>query len=120
MKRLFRSFGFAWKGIKSVITTEINMRIHLTVAILVVAAGFLFRISHFEWIAVILCIGMVFSAEMLNTSIETLVDKVSPHKDPLAGKTKDIAAGAVFITAIISVIVGILVFLPKIISLFHE
>ena len=119
MKKLFRSFGFACKGIKAVISSEVNMKIHLTVAILVVAAGFLFRISNFEWIAVILCIGLVFSAELFNTSIETLVDKVSPNKDPLAGKTKDIAAGAVFVTAIISVIVGILIFLPKIISLFH-
>lgn len=119
MKKLFRSFGFAWKGLKTAVSTEVNMKIHLTVAILVVAAGFLFRISNFEWIAVILCIGLVFSAEIFNTSIETLVDKVSPNIDPLAGRTKDIAAGAVLVAAVISVVVGLLIFLPKIISLFH-
>ncbi len=116
MKRLFRSFGFAWKGIKSVFRTESNMKIHVSVAIFVVVMGFLLQISQSEWLAVIFCIGLVICSEMINTAFETLVDKVSPEKDPLAGKTKDIAAGAVLICAGISVVVGVIVFLPKLIK----
>ena len=115
MKRLLKSFGFAWQGIKAVFTSEPNMKIHAAVAILVLIFGFIFSISSTEWIAIVICIGLVFSAEMFNTAFETLVDKVSPSKDPLAGKTKDVAAGAVFIAAIISVVVGVIIFLPKLI-----
>ncbi len=116
MKKLFQSFGFAWKGIRAVFSTENNMKIHISVAILVVLFGFLFQISLGEWLAVLICIGLVISSEMINTAFETLVDKVSPEKDPLAGKTKDIAAGAVLINAAISVVVGLIVFLPKVIK----
>ena len=72
------------------------MKIHVGVAVLAVGFGFVLQISSVEWIAVILCIGLVFSAEMINTALEILVDKVSPQKDPVAGKIKDISAGAVF------------------------
>ncbi len=116
MKRFFRSFGYAWQGVKAVFASEKNMKIHVAVALLVVFFGFVFRISATEWIAVVICIGLVFSAEMFNTAFETLVDKISPEKDHLAGKTKDIAAGAVLLAALISVVVGILVFLPKLIQ----
>ena len=117
MKRLFRSFGYAWQGIKDVFASEPNMKIHVAVALLVIIFGFIFSISATEWIAVVICIGLVFSAEMFNTAFETLVDKVSPGRDPLAGKTKDVAAGAIFLAAIISVVVGIIIFLPKLIQL---
>ena len=78
------------------------MKIHVGVAVLAVGFGFVLQISSVEWIAVIICIGLVFSAEMINTALEILVDKVSPQKDPVAGKIKDISAGAVLIAAIIS------------------
>ncbi|HRG03383.1 MAG: diacylglycerol kinase family protein [Paludibacteraceae bacterium] len=117
MKRLLKSFVFAWQGIKAVFSSEQNMKIHVAVAITVIFFGFVFSISSAEWISVVICIGLVFSAEMFNTAFETLVDKVSPDKDPLAGKTKDIAAGAVLLAAIISVVVGIIIFLPKLINL---
>lgn len=116
MSRLIKSFGYAWQGIRSVFSTEANMKIHAGVAVLVIVAGFLMKISLVEWIAVMLCIGLVFSAEMFNTTIELLVDKISPQKDPVAGKVKDIAAGAVLIAACISVVVGVIIFLPKIIQ----
>ena len=76
------------------------MKIHVGVAVLAVGFGFVLQISSVEWIAVIICIGLVFSAEMINTALEILVDKVSPQKDPVAGKIKDISAGAVLIAAI--------------------
>lgn len=118
MSRLTRSFGYAWKGIRVVFSSEPNMQIHVGVAVLAIALGFIFKISSAEWIGIVICIGLVFSAEMFNTTLEFLVDKVSPQKDPIAGKIKDIAAGAVLITAIISVVVGVIIFLPKIFGLF--
>lgn len=117
MGRLTKSFGYAWKGIRSVFSTEQNMKIHVGVAVLALGLGYLLKISSVEWIAVVLCIGLVFSAEMFNTALEILVDKVSPQKDPIAGKIKDISAGAVLIAAIISVIVGVIIFLPKLIDI---
>lgn len=114
MKRLFLSFDYACNGIKAVIKSEKNMQIHITVALFVIVMGFLLDISTSEWVACIICIGLVFSAETLNTAIESLVDMVSPERQPAAGKIKDIAAGGVFLAAIISVIVGIIIFLPKI------
>lgn len=116
MSRLIKSFEYAWQGIRSVFSTEANMKIHAGVAVLVIVAGFLLKISPLEWIAALFCMGLVFCAEMFNTAIELLVDKVSPQKDPVAGKVKDIAAGAVLIAACISVVVGVIIFLPKLIQ----
>lgn len=114
LKKRIKSFGYAGRGIRTVFATETNMKIHILIAILVLVGGFTFRISAIEWIACLLCIGLVFGMEMINTSIENIVDLVSPDYHPLAGKAKDIAAGAVLLCAIISVIVGVLVFVPKI------
>lgn len=114
MKRLLLSFGYACNGIKAVVKSEKNMQIHLTVALFVIVLGFLLDISTPEWLACIICIGLVFSAETMNTAIESLVDLVSPERKPAAGKIKDIAAGGVFLAAVISVIAGIIIFLPKI------
>lgn len=118
MKRLMKSFGYAIKGIHAVVKTETNMKIHLTIALLVVLLGFVFHISPAEWLLCLLCIGFVFSAEIMNTAIETLVDMVSPERKPIAGKIKDIAAGGVLVAAFISVVVGIIIFLPKILHMF--
>ncbi len=119
MNRLLKSFGYAWKGIKSVFKSEQNMKIHTVAAVLVIIGGFIFDISATEWIAVTLCIGLVVSAEMMNTAFETLVDLVSPNRDPIAGKIKDITAGAVFIAALIAVVVGLIIFLPKLLQFFN-
>jgi len=113
MKARLRSFGFAFNGIKLVFGKEPNMNIHLILSALVVACGFYFNITFTEWIACILCIGLVVSLELLNSAIERLVDLVSPQKQPLAGAVKDIAAGAVLIAAICAAIVGCIVFIPK-------
>ncbi|VBB46829.1 Undecaprenol kinase [uncultured Paludibacter sp.] len=118
MKRLLLSFSYALKGIKQVIRSETNMKIHLSIAVLVIILGFIFHISTSEWLACIICIGLVFSAETMNTAIETLVDMVSPERKPAAGKIKDIAAGGVFLAALISVVVGMIVFFSKICHLF--
>ncbi|HZK69409.1 MAG TPA: diacylglycerol kinase family protein [Paludibacter sp.] len=122
LKKRVQSFGYAGRGIRIVFGTEANMKIHICIAILVLICGFTFKISTIEWICCLLCIGLVFGMEMANTAIENIVDLVSPNHHPLAGKAKDIAAGAVLICAIISVIVGLLIFVPKAwnaITLFH-
>lgn len=108
------SFKFAFKGITWLIRTQHNMWIHLLAAAIVVTAGFYFSVTKIEWILLAITIGMVLSAEAFNTAIELLVDKISPEFNLLAGRIKDVAAGAVLITASIAVIVGLLIFLPKI------
>jgi len=113
MKKRIQSFGYAIRGIRHVFGTEANMKIHIAISVLVIICGIVFAISLSEWISCLLCIGLVVAAEMLNTAIENVVDLASPEQHPLAGKAKDIAAGAVLICAIISVIIGLLIFIPK-------
>jgi len=113
MRKRIKSFGYAIRGIRYVFGTEANMKIHIAISILVIICGIVFAISLTEWIFCLLCIGMVVAAEMLNTAIENVVDLASPDQHPLAGKAKDIAAGAVLICAIISVVIGLLIFIPK-------
>jgi diacylglycerol kinase (ATP) len=110
MNRIFKSFGYAARGIRMAVSEQPNIRIHLMVSILVVIAGFYIGISRSEWLVILLCIGVVLAVELLNTAIEYLVDLVSPERHSLAGKVKDVAAGAVLIVAIMSVIIGILIF----------
>jgi diacylglycerol kinase (ATP) len=117
MKKRIKSFGYAGRGIRVVFGTEPNMKIHIVIAILVIISGFIFHINITEWIACLLCIGLVFGMEMMNTAVENVVDLASPKLHPLAGKAKDIAAGAVLICAIISVIIGLLIFIPKALDL---
>jgi diacylglycerol kinase len=113
MRKTIKSFGYAGRGIRFVFGTETNMKIHLVVCGLVIVCGFIFHISLIEWMFCLLCIGLVVGMEMINTSIENIVDLVSPNHHPLAGKAKDIAAGAVLICVIISVVIGLLIFVPK-------
>lgn len=112
---LYRSFQFAFKGLKHTLS-ERNFKIHLILAIVVVALGFLFRISYLEWISICLCIALVLSLELINTSIEKTIDLLHPDFNEKAGEIKDIAAAAVLISAIISVIVAAIIFIPKLID----
>ena len=117
-KKLINSFKFAFKGIGSCIRSERNMKIHFTIMILVVLLGIILNISMWEWITCFILFGLVISLEMVNTAIEIVVDMVSPEYNLKAGHVKDIAAGAVLVNAIVAFIVGLLIFLPKIIGLF--
>jgi len=114
MKRRIQSFKNAFRGIRLVFKSEKNMQIHLIFVVLVIFFGILFAISIAEWMLCLLCFGLVITAEMLNTAIENLVDLASPQKHVLAGKAKDIAAGAVLVAAIVAAIVGLIIFLPKV------
>jgi len=90
-----------------------NFKIHLVATLLVGIAGWYFQLSGHEWLWIILAIGLVLVAELLNTAIELLVDLVSPDFNPKAGKVKDVAAGAVIVAAFISVIIAAIIFIPK-------
>ena len=102
------------------VQTQHNARIHAAATILVVAAGALLRISPAEWVLIALAVVCVWATEALNTSIEFLVDLVSPDLHALAAKAKDVAAGAVLVAAIGSLIVGVLVFGPHILRLLER
>lgn len=109
-----RSFGHAFRGVGTLLRTQHNARIHALATILVLAAGALFGITLLEWALIALAIVCVWATEALNTAIEFLVDLASPGPHPLAGKAKDVAAAAVLIAAIGSLIVAVLVFGPHV------
>ena len=117
IKRLRKSFGYAFKGIDDVIKHEPNMKIHVVVAILVVIMAFILKVSIIEWIILVLLIGAVLAAETINTTIENLVDMYTKEYDEKAKIVKDTAAGTVLIFAITSAIIGLIIFIPKIIYL---
>ena len=118
-KSLINSFKYACMGIKSAIKSERNMKIHVLATLIVTALGFILGLDPLEWVACIFAIVIVISSEMLNTAIETVVDLVSPNINPLAKKAKDIAAGSVLVMAIGAFLVGLIIFIPKIINILH-
>jgi len=108
------SFRYAFQGLADLLRSQPNARIHLAMAIAAIVGGFYFNISRTEWIALVLCIALVFALEAVNTALEYLTDLVSPDFHPLAGKAKDAAAAAVLLAAAGAVAVGLIIFLPKI------
>ena len=108
-----KGFKFAFKGLKTAFSSEINLKTHFIFTVFVCLAGWYFKISTTEWLVVALNIGMVISLELVNTAIEYLVDLVSPDIHPVAGKIKDVSAAAVLIAAATAFISGIIIFLPK-------
>jgi diacylglycerol kinase len=115
-----RSFGHAFRGLKVLLQTQHNARIHAVATFMVVAAGALLGISPVEWALVALAVAGVWAAEALNTAIEFLVDLASPEIHPLAAKAKDVAAAAVLVAAIGSLVVGVLVFGPHVLKLLQQ
>jgi diacylglycerol kinase len=115
-----RSFGYAFRGLKVLLQTQQNARIHAAATLLVVAAGALFRISAVEWALLALAVAAVWTAEALNSAVEFLVDLASPELHPLAAKAKDLAAGAVLAAAIGALVVGVLVFGPHVLKLLRQ
>jgi len=116
LKKRVLSFKYAFQGIFTALKSQHNFQIHIIAAVIVIAAGFILDVSKMEWIILTLCIATVIAAELFNSSIEELTDMVSPEKNEKAGKVKDIAAGAVLVTAIAAAIIGLLIFLPKILE----
>jgi len=110
MKSFFKSFIYALQGIWSGIADQRNLKFQLTVAVVVVGAGFYVSITALEWCIILICIALVIGLELVNTAIENLVDLVTMERNPLAGKIKDIAAGAVLTVSVISLIIGLIIF----------
>lgn len=106
-------FKFALRGIFETIRTERNARVHLVCAAVVLLAGWFFRISRNEWLVLVLTISAVITAEIVNTAVELTVDLYTPRYHPLAEKAKNAAAGAVLVSAIGAVAVGLIIFGPK-------
>lgn len=106
------SFSNALRGIRFLVATQHNAWLHAIATLFVCAAGVFFRIERLEWCCLVLCIMAVWTTEALNTALELLTDLASPEFHPLAGKAKDVAAGAVLIAAVGSAIVGAIVFVP--------
>ncbi len=113
MRDFIKSFQHAIEGIIIAIKKERNLKIHIGIMILVIICGFIFKISTTEWIICIILFGLVISLELVNTAIENTVDLVTLEKNPKAKIAKDVAAGAVLVSAIASAIIGLIIFIPK-------
>ena len=113
-KSLIYSFFYAGRGIISALKEERNLKIHISIMLLVILAGIYFQISYMEWIICIILFALVISLELVNTAIETTVDIAMPEKNEKAKIAKDVSAGAVLVSAIASAIIGLMIFIPKI------
>jgi diacylglycerol kinase len=111
--KTIRSFRYAGRGVVALFRAENNAKVHLLAGVAVVAAGLWLRVSPLEWAVLVMQIGLVWAAEAINTALEKLADVVSPDHHPQIGAAKDIAAGAVLILAVVSVIVALLILGPK-------
>jgi diacylglycerol kinase (ATP) len=111
------SFRYAFSGIGYLLWTQRNAKVQTALGLAAVTLGFLLRIERAEWLALVLTIALVLAAEGINTALEAVVDLASPNYHPLAKVAKDVAAGTVLLIAIASVIVGLIIFLPRLLSL---
>lgn len=115
-KKLVNSFKYAIEGFISSFKTERNMKIHVLAMALVVILGIYLKLSPIEWCIIVISIALVISAELFNTAIETLVDMVSPERNPNAKLVKDISAAAVLALAIGAAVAGTIIFIPKLMT----
>jgi len=109
-----RSLRFAFNGIRIMLASQHNAWLHAAATVAVICASIYFRLSAAEWCWIILAVIAVWTAEALNTAFEFLTDVASPNFHPLAAKAKDVAAGAVLIAAIGSVLIGLMIFSPHV------
>jgi diacylglycerol kinase (ATP) len=114
LRRRAASFGHAFRGVGAALRTEVHLQFHAVATAAVLGAGWFFDLSLTEWALVALAVGSVWAAELFNTAIEALTNLVSPGYHPLAGRAKDVAAGAVLLAALGALAVGGCVFGPKI------
>ena len=113
-KRFVKSFGYSIDGLKYAYKYEQSMMIHVFVTICVIAVNIFFHVKGIEWLISLMAIGMVLSAELVNTAIEAVVDLVTLEIHPLAKIAKDCGSAATFVIFIVTVILNIIIFLPKI------
>lgn len=117
--KFFRSFSYALRGIGTVFNEEFNARVHLLAAMVAIVLGIVLKVAWFEWIILVLVMGGVFAMELINTSIENLADLYSRELNPKIKKIKDLAAGAVLVASITALVIGLIIFLPKIMGQLH-
>jgi diacylglycerol kinase (ATP) len=120
VRKLIKSFSNALHGIAFLFKSQPNARIELIITLIVLISGILFKISSAEWIIILLCIALVLGFEGINTALEIFADKLHPGFDDEIGKAKDVAAGAVLITAIVAAIIGFVIFAPYLLDLFRH
>ena len=111
-RRRVASFGHAGRGVWSALRSEVHLRFHALATVVVIGLGLYYEITRLEWALVAISVAGVWAAELMNTAIEALTDLASPAWHPLAGKAKDVAAGAVLLAALGALVVGALVFVP--------
>jgi diacylglycerol kinase len=120
MRKFIRGFGYAFNGIWHAAATQLNFKVHLVAAVVAVCSGWALQISPAEWLWITLCIGIVLATELLNTAIEFLTDLVSPEYNKRAGLVKDMSAGAVLVIAVCALVIGLIIFVPKLLVLIHH
>lgn len=117
-ENFFKSQGYARNGLRLIFKNERNFKIHLSIAILVIIAGFVLKISYQDWIAVSLVISMVLISETMNSAVEAVCDTISQEYKVNIKYAKDVSAGAVLLSVLVSIITGIIVFTPYILKIF--
>jgi len=115
--KITKSFSFAIEGLKTAFKQEVNFKVHAVLALITIAAAFFLKFNRLEWLILLLTIALVVILELINTSIEAVVNLVEPEIKEQAKTAKDVCAAAVMTAAIVSIVVGILLFVPKIIAL---
>lgn len=118
LKTTLHNFRYAFRGVYILLRDERNAWIHLAAALAVIGAGAWLGLSRTEWLVVVVVIAAVIAAEAFNSALERLCDRVSTEHHPLIGEAKDLAAGAVLITALGAAVAGLIIFVPKICALF--
>lgn len=113
MRKFFKAFVYAWNGIVHGVKRERNLKFHVLATVIVIIAGVLTKLTRMEWFIVLMLIGGMLALEMMNSAIERVVDLITSKRHPLAQQAKDLAAGAVLVYAIISAVIGLLIFVPK-------
>jgi len=114
IRKQFKSFSYAFSGMKTALKEEHNARIHLVAAVAVLVCAAFFRLNAYEWIAVIFAIGFVFAMELFNSAIENTADFILLEKHETIRKIKDLSAAAVLVSAVAALVIGLIIFLPKI------
>jgi diacylglycerol kinase len=116
MGRFVKSFGYAFAGLGYAYKSQFNFKVHVIALVVTVTAGWWYKLPAVEWLWVIIASGLVLVTELLNTAIEVLVDLVSPAVHPKARIIKDVAAGAVLVAALTALVIGLVIFIPKIVD----
>jgi diacylglycerol kinase len=115
--RRILSFKYAFEGLAVAFKEEPNLIIHLIIGLLAIIAGFYFQLSRTEWFVVIILIGLVFSLELTNSAIETVVDSFTSEAHPGAKYAKDVSAAAVLVASLTALIIAIMIYLPHVLAL---